>query len=216
MRYWLSNAEPGEPELLLDETSTTMRPKMALLMRDLLSRYPTTILGVPMLLQAAPDFEDTAHTWAPALVLPTPEPGEERPCEQLEFVGWLTADSKLPLELPFDQERKDISVAWMTPTSVVALFRSSPTVFDQDTIELPDQWWGTLFRKVSANLHLTARMVLPYPDALEAARVLQAYARGETVPSNGQFLSDSWWSFACDEAAVFQESCRHLFPNVPG
>lgn len=214
MRNWLTVAEPGEPEQLLDETDPAVRPKAALLMRDLLSRYPATIIGVPMLLQAAPDFEDTTSSWATGLALPIPEAGETRPCEELEFLGWLPADSQLPLEMPFDADRYPKQVPWMSPVGLVVLFRSKPDLFDQDKIELPDQWWCKLFRRVSANIHLTARMALPYPDALEAARVQQAFARGEPLPSKGHFLSDSAWSYACDEAAMFQESCRHIFPNV--
>lgn len=216
MRGWLAIAEPGEPEQLLAEASAAIRPKIALLMRDLLSRYPSTIVGTPMLLFAAPDFEATTTTWAPCLKLPFPAPDASRPCEDLQFLGWLPAETQLPLSLPFHPEQYSHEVPWMKPTSVVALFRSHPGLFDLDSIELPNQWWGALFRSVSANIHLTARLVLPYPDALEAARVLQACTRGEAVPSKGQFLSDSAWSLAYDEAAIFQESCRHLFPNVPG
>jgi hypothetical protein len=214
MRNWLTIAEPGEPEQLLDETNPALRPKVALLMRDLLSRYPATIVGIPMLLQAAPDFEDPTTTWATGLALPTPESGDNRPCEELEFLGWIPAESQLPLALPFDAEQYPREVPWMKPKGLVVLFRSKPDLFDLDSIELPNQWWGKLFRNVSANVHLTARMVLPYPDAIEAARLLQALSRGEPAPDKGHFLSDSAWSYASDEAAMFQESCRHVFPNV--
>ena len=216
MRNWLSIAEPGEPEQLLAETSDSVRPKAALLMRDLLSRYPATIVGVPMLLVASPDFEDTSVIWPSCLQLPVPAPDSRNPCEDLEFLGWLPAEAKLPLALPFDAEVYPHDVPWSTPTSVVALFRSHPGLFDLDTLELPNMWWGSLFRSVTANVHLSARLVLPYPDALEAARVLQGYVRGDLVPGKGQFLSDSAWSLACDEAAIFQETCRHRFLNATG
>jgi hypothetical protein len=210
-RTWLAIAEPGEPEQLLAECNASMRPKVALLMRDLLSRYPSTIVGVPMLLFAAPDFEDTTAAWGRCLKLPFPNAKDSQPCVDLEFLGWLPAATPLPVALPFDAGNYSHEVAWSKPTSMVALFRSQPGLFDLDTVELPNQWWGALFRSVSANIHLTARLLLPYPDALEAARVMQAYARGENVPTKGQFLTDSAWSLACDEAAIFQESCRHLF-----
>lgn len=216
MRDWLLAAEPGEPELLLAEASDSLRPKIALLMRDLLSRYPSTIVGVPMLVMAAPDFEDAgAGAWAKYLTLPFPAPADSSPCEELHFLGWLPADTPLPLELPFHPERYSSEVAWLKPTSVVALFRSHPGLFDLDTVELPNHWWGLLFRSVSANIHMSARLLLPYPDALEASRLLQACARGEPLPSPGQFLSDAAWGLAQDEAALFNESCRHLFRNEP-
>jgi len=216
MRVWLAIAEPGEPEQLLAETSAVNRPKVALLMRDLLSRYPSTIVGAPVLLFAAPDFEDTTSTWAKCLKLPVPGPEAGQPCEDLHFLGWLPAETHLPVALPFRPESYSLDVPWMTPTSVVALFGTHPGLFDLDTVELPNQWWGSLFRSVSANIHLTARMLLPYPDALEASRVLQACTRGEPAPSAGHFLSDSAWSLAHDEASIFRETCRNQFPNVAG
>ncbi|KVP75080.1 hypothetical protein WJ96_04765 [Burkholderia ubonensis] len=216
MRGWLAIAEPGEPEQLLVETNASFRPRVALLMRDLLSRYPSTIVGAPMLLYAAPDFEDKSSTWARCLQLPFPGPEAGQPCEDLHFLGWLQADTPLPIALPFHPEKYSHEVPWMKPTSVVALFRSHPGLFDLDSVELPNQWWGKLFRSVSANIHLTARLLLPYPDALEAARVLQACTRGEPVPDKGLFLTDSAWNLARDEAALFQESCRHLFRDALG
>ncbi|KVP16925.1 hypothetical protein [Burkholderia ubonensis] len=216
MRGWLAIAEPGEPEQLLVETSDAIRPRVALLMRDLLSRYPSTIVGVPMLLYAAPDFEDASSGWARCLKLPFPGPQAGQPCEDLHFLGWLQADTALPIALPFHPEKYPDEVPWMKATSVVALFRSHPGLFDLDSVELPNQWWGTLFEPVSANIHLTARLLLPYPDALEAARVMQACSRGEPLPGKGLFLSDSAWSLACDEATLFQESCRHQFGDAVG
>lgn len=216
MRVWLSAAEPGDPEQLLAAMSTLSRPKAALLMRDLLSRYPSTVVGFPMLLYAAPDFEDMSSGWTTSLKLPMPDAGCSQPCEDLQFLGWVSAEAQLPLALPFCQDQHPVDVEWAKPTSVVALFHSQPGLFDLDTVELPNQWWGSLFRSVSANIHLSARMLLPYPDALEASRVLQACARGEAAPNKGHFLSDSAWSLAHDEAAIFQESCRHLFRNVAG
>lgn len=102
----------------------------------------------------------------------------------------------------------------MTPTSVVAVFRSHPGLFDLDSVELPSLWWGHLFGTVKANIHLSARMLLPYPDALESARIMQASARGEPLPTKGHFLTDTAWTMSCDEAALFKESCRHLLRNA--
>lgn len=216
MRVWLAVAEPGEPELLLAETAIAYRPRVALLMRDLLSRYPSTIVGVPTLLFATPEVEDTGGPTPSALTLPFPAPDVGQPCEDLHFLGWLSADTQLPVALPFRPERYLTEVPWFQATSMVAVFRSHPEVFDLDTIELPNFWWSEVFRSVAANIHLTARLLLPYPDALEAARVLQAYTRGQPVPDKGLFLSDTAWTLARDEAALFQESCRHLFKNVAG
>jgi len=216
MRGWLTIAEPGEPELLLAESSDFARPKVALLMRDLLARFPSTIVGVPVLLFAAPDFEDMSAPWGKCLKLPLLDAADSQPCADLHFLGWAPADTPLPLALPIRAEHYSHEVPWSKPTCVVALFRSHPDVFELDKIELPNQWWGTLFRSVTANIHLSARQILAYPDALECARLLSACARREPMPSKGYFLSDEAWGYASAEAELFKESCRHLFKNVPG
>lgn len=216
MRAWLAIAEPGEPELLLSESSSLAQPRLALLMRDLLSRYPSTIVGAPMLIYAAPDYEETATPWPKSLKLPFPQAKHAKPCEDLHFLGWLPAETPLPVQLPFRPEHYCNEVQWLKPTSVVALFRTHPGLFDLDEVALPNQWWGSLFLFSSAHIHLTARMLQPYTDALEAARVMQACTRGEPVPDKGYFLSDTAWNMALDEATLFQESCRHLFKDEAG
>jgi hypothetical protein len=216
LRTWLSIAEPGEPETLLAETSDRVRPRVALLMRDLLSRYPTTVVGAPMLIFAAPDYEDTSSPWPKALKLPFPELKDAQPCEDLHFLGWIPAETPLPVHLPFRPEHYHDEIQWLTPTSVVALFRTHPGLFDLDEVALPSQWWGKLFGHSPANIHVTARMLLPYPDAIEVSRVMQACTRAEPTPDKGHFLSDTAWSLALDEATLFQESCRHLFKDAAG
>lgn len=212
MRNWLNQAEPGEPEKMLSAAMDSMRPRLALLMRDLLSRYPTTLVGVPMLIYAMPDFEGPGVCGA-KMSLPFPDPEHAQPCEDLHFLGWLPCTTPLPLALPFHPERHATQVPWSQPTSLIALFRGSPDIFDLDQVELPNSWWGYLFRSAAANIHLSARMVLPYPDALEAARTMHSYLHGK-VPRKGQFLSDAAWTLSCDEAALFKESCRHAFRSA--
>lgn len=212
MRKWLSQAQPGEPERMLSAAMDAMKPRLALLMRDLLSRYPTTLVGVPMLVYAMPDFEGTGVCGA-KMNLPFPTLEHTQPCKELHFLGWLSCSTQLPLSLPFHPERHATQIPWSRPTSLVALFRGQPDIFDLDQIELPNSWWGYLFRACDANIHLSARMVLPYPDALEAARTMRDYLHGK-MPSKGQFLSDAAWTLSCDEAALFKESCRHAFRGV--
>lgn len=71
-------------------------------------------------------------------------------------------------------------------------------------------WWGELFHHVEARIQLSTRMLLAYPDALEAGRVMEAFANGESTPARGHFLSDTGWSWASDEGVLFHETCRHL------
>lgn len=217
MRSWLQTAEPGEPEALLAEAPASMRPRLALLLRDLMARYPATILGAPVLLYIS---ESPSGECLPPLAdgtryieLPFPTGDSIQPCSDLHFLGWLPADAQLPLQLPFRPERHKTKAPLEQMFACVALFRSNPDVFDYDTLELPNLWWGELLRPVDGNIQLSARLLLPYPDALEAARVLQASARGETLPKRTGFLSDNGWAWATDSGLLFYETCRRYNPE---
>ena len=212
LRDWLVTAQEGEPEALLRATRVAVRPKLALLMRDLLSRYPATLLGVPVLLFAQPDSE-SCHAQQMNIELPFATLDCVQPCAELHFVGWAPVGAALPIPQPFRPEKYKCVVPWFKATAAVALFRSSPHVFDADTIELPNFWWSELFRPVSGSIRLAARMLLPYPDALEAAAVMEAVANTETPPERGLFLSDATWHWAHSEGILFHETCRHMYSD---
>lgn len=212
LRNWLVTANVGEPEALLRETRTSLRPKVTLLMRDLLSCYPNTILAAPVLLLAHPD-SDACRRQMASVSLPSPTPGTAQPCADLVFLGWLTADTLLPVALPFHPEHHPVTVPWFRPTAAVAVFRSHADVFDYDSIELPNWWWAELFRPTAGNIRVASRVLLPYPDALEAARVLEAAANAEALPEQGHFLSDAAWHWAHSEGVLFHETCRHMYSD---
>lgn len=205
MRIWLSKAQHGDPERLLSHCAKPLRPKIALLMRDLLSRYPTTIVGCPVLMY--PTRSDESTGMVPRLPVPAAE--VRWPCKDLLFLGWANPDEQLPLQTPVRTD-KALQLEWDEFSCLVALFRANPDVFDLDSIELPSMWWGELFLPFPGNIRISARLVLPYPDALEAARVLQAAARQESLPDAGYFLSDGTWTFACNEGLLFQDTCRDI------
>lgn len=209
MRDWLAGAAPGEPEESLTACPVDLAPRAALLMRDLLSRYPATLLGAPVLLYCTPE-----EGFGPqqSITLPYPDLRSAQPCADLHFVGWLPCNTQLPVVMPYRPEHHDRVVPLHTIHAAVALFRSHPGVFDLDELELPVQWWGELFRGVPGNVQMEARMLLPYPDALEAARVLQASATGKETNIERHFLSDNGWGWAYNAGTLFQETCRHLFP----
>jgi|GEM_PF-3185538 len=213
LRNWLMKAAPGEPQALLCETfEASLRPRLILLMRDLLSHYPYTILGAPVLLLAQPDSAACRRQMT-QLSLPFPTPDTAQPCADLHFLGWLPMAALLPVALPFRPEHHSVVVPWFRPTAVIAMFRSQPSVFDIDNIELPSQWWGELFRPTAGNIRLTSHVLMPYPDALEAARVLHAAANAEALPEQGPFLSDAAWHWAHSEGVRFHETYRHTYSD---
>ncbi len=137
LRNWLITANAGEPEALVRETRAEFRAKVVLLMRDLLSRYPATILGAPVLLLASPD-SDSCRKQMAHLSLPFPDADTAQPCADLRFLGWLPTATCLPIALPFRPEHHPAVVPWFKPTAAVAIFRSHAEVFDYDSIALPD------------------------------------------------------------------------------
>ncbi|TCW80982.1 hypothetical protein C5O80_22635 [Burkholderia sp. SRS-46] len=210
LRNWLVTAKAGEPEALVRETRAELRPKVTLLMRDLLSGYPATMLGAPVLLLAHPD-SDSCRRQMTSVSLPSPAPDIAQPCADLRFLGWLRTDTLLPVAPPFRPEHHPVVVSWFEPTAAVAVFRSHAGVFDYDSIELSNWWWAELFRPTAGNIRLASRVLLPYPDALEAARVLEASANAEAPLEQGLFLSDAAWHWAHSEGVLFHETYRHMY-----
>lgn len=208
LRNWLSRCAPGEPTALLAQCSEAMRPHVTTLMRDLLSRYPSTLLGCPVLLQAVPEMELDSPI-PPGLTLPFPAAQHAKPCSDLQFIGWLPANAKFPVPFPFRPESYNNQVAWRTPTAVVALFRSNPSVWDLETLEVPGLWWGELFMGTEGNTRLEGKELLAYPDALEAALAMQAGANGDPIPETNYFLNDL--SGRHEMGVRFTEICRSHF-----
>lgn len=200
LKDWLQSAKVGDPEQLLAACDGPLQKRLAILFRDVLSRYPTTILGFPVLLEAE---RDSAVSLARAkAVLPAPADNTRWPCADLLFLGWASAETQLPLNIPYRQPCP-FEIEWDTPTGVVALFRTTPHVFDLDSLVLPDQWWFDLFSGFQGKLRVSARVMLPYPDGLEAARALQAAARDQMIQPSNNFLSDGVWTWACNEGLAF-------------
>lgn len=208
LRRWLATCSPGEPEALLASCSIAMRPHVTMLMRDVLSRYPSTLLGCPVLIEAAPDVELDSPV-APALTLPYPRPEDAKPCSDLHFIGWLPLSAQLPVAFPFRPDAYNTQIAWRSPTAVVAIFRSRPDVWDLDSLEVPALWWGELFRGAKGNCRIEGKELLAYPDALEAAVAMHAGAKGEPIPDGGFFLNDR--SGRHDAGVRFVEANRSHF-----
>lgn len=211
MRTWLTTAAPGEPEALLAECDEGLKPKIALLMRDLLSRYPYTLVGAPVLLyyNPGPTMADTPNIRVP---LPHPTISQASPCSDLHFLGWLNPTAMLPLAMPFRPERHGLHAPSKTIYAAVALFKSHPNVFDMDELILPNTWWAELFREVPGNVHMSARLILPYPDALETARELLRAATGSSG-NPYHFISETAVDWAKNAGELFKETCRHQYPD---
>lgn len=188
LRDWLATAEVGEPKALLEACSSTIkRLHVASLLRDLLSRYPSTLLGCPLMLHVEPDLE--LDSPSPGVIqLPYPTLERSKPCEDLQFIGWLMPDTELPVQLPFRQSQHAYKLPLREPTAVVALFRTHPDIYEYETLEMPPMWWGELFHR-SGSTYLEGNMLMSYPDALDVAAAMAAGSAGKPAPK-GVFRSD--------------------------
>lgn len=209
MRTWLATAAPGEPELLLAECQPELKPKIALLMRDLLSRYPHTIIGAPTLFYFKSDEEGGV------LGLPSPTIDSAYPCHDLQFLGWAPLSTKLPLQLPFRNVRGSVRISSCRIEAAVAVFKSHPNIFDHEELILPDSWWAYLFQERDGNsVRISARVLLPYPDALESARAMLAAAyEGQSQTDfqlSSHFIGASGLEWAHAAGQLFKETCQHL------
>lgn len=210
MRDWLSLAQPGDPARLLEACSPAMRKHVTVLMRDLLSRYPCTLLGCPVMVYATLERTGLApHSGGRDLPYPRPECA--KPNADLHFIGWVPADAQLPIPMPFKPTQHTKPLAWDVPTAVVALFRTHAAVVDIEALEVSPLWWGELFMGTYGNIYMESQPLMAYPDAIDTATALQAGSRGLPGPLHGLFRSEL--SGAYDHGIVFAENCRERSPH---
>jgi hypothetical protein len=214
MRDWLSTCQPGEPGQLLQASSPQMRPNVTLLMRDLISRYPNTLLGCPFLVYCTQDASSDLLVPICGMELPFPSRKNAKPCSDLHFIGWLPCDTQLPVRFPFQPAQYETTVNWCTPTAYVALFRAHPDVLDLDGIAVPSEWWADVFIHATrsdqvGNVRIEGDMLLNYPDAIEVAAAMQAGARGNSLSVVGPFRHELSWAY--EQGVVFLENCHIQF-----
>lgn len=211
-RAWARNAASGDIELNLGLVSESMRPKVAALLRDVITRYPYTVQGCPMMMYAEPESE---HQRALSIELPTPSEELLQPCEGLRFLRWVSAESPIPL-LAENQagESAPARMPLMRMVCKVALFECFVEDHETADLQISGMWWARILSEVDAHLHVSSGMLMPYPDAIEAGRCAQASAQGRGVPKKGNFQTDTAWSWAWNEGVLFKESCRSAFPHA--
>lgn len=211
MRKWLSTCQGGEPEKLLQASSPKMQPNVTLLMRDLLSRYPNTLVGCPLLMYCTREENPSSVVPTHTMTLPFPSPKNAKPCSHLQFLGWLSCDTQLPVCLPLDMTRYKSKVEWGNPTAYTALFRVNGEGINSDEITVPSGWWAEVFIHGNCsdqvgNVRIEGNMLFDYPSSLEVAKAMQAGARGDCMPAVSQFEVDLNWAY--ELGIVFLEKCR--------
>ncbi|CAG9165217.1 hypothetical protein LMG23992_00361 [Cupriavidus laharis] len=181
-RRWLNSAQPGDVETLISRCPGELRNNLLVLLHDLLMHFPRAVFGVPCLVQ---------HSWSDPLegdlfaegiiALPVATSETAEPVPGLEFIGWakpgsnFTSTGRQPV-------LDAVSVMPGGVIGVIALFKASDEglVYDENAsltdgeqwLSLPDLWWARLMAQVPGNLLLQTHRLMPYPEAVEAARIM--------------------------------------------
>lgn len=182
-RAWLSAATPADLAKVLSQCGEADRARLTLLLRDLIDEYPRELLGAPVLID-----------WrSPSVVVAMPSTYER--AGNAELVGWLLPSASVlqPKPLP------TVPVNANCASVVIAVFRAE----GQTTIgDIENEWWSHLFSAIPAtdSVHISARILLPLPDAIEAAQCLLPGSR----PPPLYFLQDDARAWAIGAGLVFR------------
>jgi hypothetical protein len=152
------------------------------LFRDLLVRYPDFLWGAPVMIFSTQE-----------MTLGRPE---LLPCPAVEAVAWMPLSA---VDGPsFIPSTEPVVIPANTPTCAVLLIKAA---FD-DEPEIPHEYWHEILpiTEYAHRVYISARMMLPWPDAVEAALVLAG------TPRMPGFASAAALSWARDAGAVFRET----------
>lgn len=181
-RWWLNRAQPGEVEALIARCPGELRNHLLVLLRDVLMSFPRAVFGVPCLLQHCWSDDLEAGLFPPdSIALPQATAEVAEPVPGLQFTGWAHPGSALTAK----DGRPVLDAVAVQPgraTGVIALFKASDDnlVYNEQAgqdedgpwLSLPDFWWGHLMAGVPGQLLLQTYRLMPYPEAVEAARIM--------------------------------------------
>ncbi|NKA35763.1 hypothetical protein GO300_03822 [Ralstonia solanacearum] len=181
-RWWLNRAQPGDVETLMAQCPNALRPHLLVLLRDVLMGFPRAVFGVPCLMQHRwTDVLEAGLLPPDSIALPQATDDVADPVPGLAFMGWAHPASALTSR----NGAPALDVVAVQPgraRGAIALFRASDESLvydehaDQDEegpwLSLPDCWWGDLMAGIPGQLLLQTCRLMPYPEAVEAARIL--------------------------------------------
>lgn len=181
-RRWLHGAQPGDVESLISRCPGELRNNLLVLLRDLLMHFPRAVFGIPCLVQHS--FEEAIEYslyLEDCIAFPVTGNDVMEPVPGLHFIGWAKPSS------PFTSTGRQpaiekVSVKPGKAVGAIALFKASDEslVYDEyasiesdsQWLQLPDFWWVHLVGQLPGNLLLQTHRLMPYPEAVEAARIM--------------------------------------------
>ncbi|MDO3515177.1 hypothetical protein Q3P06_25155 [Ralstonia pseudosolanacearum] len=181
-RWWLNRAQPGEVEALIARCPGELHNHLRVLLRDVLMHFPRAVFGIPCLMQHRWSDDLEAGLFPPEhIVLPQVTGDTAEPVPGLAFIGWSHPGS--PFTSAGGKPILDaVAVQPGRAIGVIALFKASDEslVYDETAclteegpwLSLPDFWWGHLMAGIPGQLIMQAYRLMPYPEAVEAARFM--------------------------------------------
>lgn len=195
MRNWLVEATPGDLANLLDGCTEFERLRIVVLLRDILTYHPKKLFGAPVLLDWRSPTRDQALL---------PFATNSNPNSSFTLKGWLPADASVLGSKP----RTDLSADTNTVTTAIAVFEVDADIEDVKADDIDNMWWGELFNQALTddNVYLSSRMLLPLPDAIEAAFCMHSTAtRRSAVVEPTYFINKAVKAWALQAGQAFRD-----------
>lgn len=193
---WTRSASYDDICRLVADFPTAQRNQLKLLLSDVVTGYPQCIWGIPTLFHYI-------HAHDRCLTLPLPD---YSPDPDVTGISWLSLDI-LRRKEPLRPTGENVSLmSGDMDCAVLLVTTHTPTPPD-----LKDEWWAELFElDDGARLRLSARMVLPFVEALEAGCALLSTARMGTlnVDTPRLFLTDDAWTWAQDAGIEWRHALK--------
>jgi hypothetical protein len=175
-RAWLLTANVEQ----LAAVAPADRARLVPLLRDIITEYPDQLFGAPVLID-----------WRSPEDKVTSLPRTTERAGTAELIGWL-----LPSANVFrPQIQSTLPVQTNAVLHAIAVFRT------QSIGDIENEWWQHLFSAIPAeqSVYVAANIVLPLPDAIEAAQCMLPGAR----PPPLYFLSDDARAWAIAAGIMF-------------
>lgn len=193
LQSWLLGATYTDIQGLVSGCPAPTRPRLVVLIRDLLATYPSITWGLPVLL----------HVAGGRMTLPVPE---RSPDPDVLSFAWLSLDL-LGKDEAFQPRGGGLVGIERDKTVCVVLLAKTqspapPTLTD-------GMWWSELLAAPDEHsIRCTAGSPMPWPDAMECGvDLLAAATQGATNAALQRvFLSDADWIFALDTGLKWRES----------
>lgn len=188
LQDWAQNKTRAQYQDLLRACSDRDRPTIASALREVSAGFPPR-WGLPVLM-----YYQGRQDWL-ALPASTTQPVPEAVAWHWESASWSPAPQG-PAGILADRAQCALLVV-RTP--------------NPEPPDIPNEYWNTLFGGLpdGEQIRISARIALPYIDALEAALLLKAVAASGRVPNlRREFLQEHAWQWAVQAGEHFRQLVR--------